>query len=114
MHYAWSTEDTFKNTKQFLGAEEPQTYKGKGPERAAVISLWLYSVVWAWYIQYGYRKSSILVTPWYCSKTHPSFQDALAALRRVLWRKRIIMMFGGHTVPARITEFLIDALALAA
>jgi hypothetical protein len=32
----------------------------------------------------------------------------------VLWRKRIIVMFGNHTVPARITEFLIDALAPAA
>jgi len=32
----------------------------------------------------------------------------------VLWRKRIITMFGNHTVPSRITEFLIDALAPAA
>jgi len=110
----WSIEDTFKNTKQSLGAQQPQTWKGNGPERAAVISLWLYSVVWAWYIRYGYRKSSILIMPWYCSKTHPSFQDALATLRRLLWRKRIITMFGNHTVPARITEFLMDALASAA
>jgi hypothetical protein len=43
----WSIEDTFKNTKQSLGSEEPQTWKGQWPERAAVISLWLYSVVWA-------------------------------------------------------------------
>jgi len=35
-------------------------------------------------------------------------------LRRVLWRKRIIVMFGNHTVPARIIEFFIDALAPAA
>jgi hypothetical protein len=110
----WSIEDTFKNTKQLLGSEEPQTWKGQGPERAAVIGLWLYSVVWAWYIRYGYRKSSLQIMPWYSAKTHPSFQDALAALRRVLWRKRIIIMFGNHTVPARITEFLIDAVASAA
>jgi hypothetical protein len=110
----WSIEDTFKNTKQSLGSEEPQTWEGQGPERAAVISLWLYSVVWAWYIRYGYRKSSIPIMPWYAAKTHPSFQDALATLRKVLWRKRIIVMFGNHTVPARITEFLIDALAPAA
>ena len=32
-----SIEDTFKNTKQSLGSEEPQTWKGQGPERAAVI-----------------------------------------------------------------------------
>ena len=110
----WSIEDTFKNTKQSLGSEEPQTWKGQGPERAAVIGLWLYSVVWAWYIRYGYRKSSLQIMPWYSVKTHPSFQDALAALRRVLWRKRIIIMFGNHTVPARIIEFFIDAVATAA
>jgi hypothetical protein len=43
----WSIEDTFKNTKQSLSSEEPQTWKGQWPERAAVISLWLYSMVWA-------------------------------------------------------------------
>jgi hypothetical protein len=107
----WSIEDTFKNTKQFLGSEEPQTWKSQGPERAAVISLWLYSVVWAWYIRYGYVKTRLPIVPWYPGKTCPSFQDALASLRRVLWRRRIITMFGNHTVPARITEFLIDALA---
>ena len=110
----WSIEDTFKNTKQSLGSEEPQTWEGQGPERAAVISLWLYSVVWAWYIRYGYRKSSIPIMPWYAAKTHPSFQDALATLRKVLWRKRIIVMFGNHTVPARIIEFFIKAVAAAA
>ena len=110
----WSIEDTFKNTKQSLGSEQPQTWKGQGPERAAVISLWLYSVVWAWYIRYGYGRTSLFIMPWYSSKTCPSFQDALAALRRVLWRKRIVIMFGNHTVPARIIEFFIKAVAAAA
>jgi hypothetical protein len=110
----WSIEDTFKNTKQSLGSEEPQTWKDQGPERAAVISLWLYSVVWAWYIRHGYGKTILLIRPWYSAKTCPSFQDALAALRRVLWRKRIIVMFGNHTVPARIIEFFINAVASAA
>jgi hypothetical protein len=110
----WSIEDTFKNTKQSLGSEQPQTWKGQGPERAAVISLWLYSVVWAWYIRYGYGRTSLFIMPWYSSKTCPSFQDALAALRRVLWRKRIVIMFGNHTVPARIIEFFIKAVSSAA
>jgi len=34
---------------------------------------------------------------WYAAKTHPSFQDAFATLRKVLWRKRIIVMFGNAT-----------------
>jgi hypothetical protein len=110
----WSIEDTFKNTKQSLGSEQPQTWKEQGPQRAAVLSLWLYSVVWAWYLEYGYGKTILPIMPWYCTKTSPSFQDALAALRRTLWRKRIIIMFGNHTVPARIIEFFINAVAAAA
>ena len=51
----WAIEDTFKNTKQFLGGQQPQTFKGKGPERAAGLSLWLYSMVWLWYLK---QKSS--------------------------------------------------------
>jgi hypothetical protein len=110
----WSIEDTFKNTKQSLGSEQPQTWKGQGPERAAVLSLWLYSVIWAWYIRYGYGKSRLPFIQWYPLKSCPSFLDAMAALRRTLWRRRIIIMFGNHTVPARITEFFIKALATAA
>lgn len=110
----WSIEETFKNTKQSLGAQQPQTWKGVGPERSAVIGLWLYSAVWLWYLQ-GYRKKKVLqLLARYRGKSHPSFQDALAALRRVLWRGRINGMFGKHSVPTRIREFLIDALAPAA
>lgn len=47
----WVIEDTFKNTKQYLGAQQPQTFKGQGPERAAGLSLWLYSMVWLWYLK---------------------------------------------------------------
>jgi len=46
----WAIEDTFKNTKQFLGGQQPQTYKGRGPERASALSLALYSLVWLWYL----------------------------------------------------------------
>ena len=46
----WAIEDTFKNTKQLMGGQEPQTFKGQGPERAAGLSLGLYSMVWLWYL----------------------------------------------------------------
>jgi hypothetical protein len=110
----WSIEDTFKNTKQYLGAEQPQTWKGQGPERAAVMGLWLYSVIWAWYIRHVYRTGTVQTKPWYLAKVNPSFQDALAALRRVLWRERIIAMFEKHPVPKRIANFLVDSLSAAA
>jgi hypothetical protein len=110
----WSIEDTFKNTKQFLGGQQPQTWKGKGPERAAALSLWLYSLVWLWYLQQKKARRTLPVLPWYPAKTCPSFQDALGCLRRQLWRDRIKLMFEKSTVHDKITEFLIVALSSAA
>jgi hypothetical protein len=110
----WAIEDTFKNTKQLLGGQQPQTYKGKGPERAAGLSLWLYSTVWLWYLKQESRKRYFIVQPWYSQKTTPSFADALSCLRRELWRERIKCMFGIRAVHDKKFEFLLEALAPAA
>jgi hypothetical protein len=110
----WAIEDTFKNTKQLLGGQQPQTFKGKGPERAASLSLWLYSVVWLWYLKQKSVKRYFVVQPWYCQKTNPSFADAIACLRRQLWKERINCMFGKTAVHDKKFEFLLEALAPAA
>jgi hypothetical protein len=96
----WSIEDTFKNTKQFLGGQELQTWKSRGPERAAMLSLWLSSVVWLWFLQQPRQTHPVAGPAWYPGKRHPSFQDALAAARWHLWSQRMKTTFGqslGHT-----------------
>lgn len=110
----WAIEDTFKNTKQLLGGQHPQTFKGKGPERSAGLSLWLYSVVWLWYLQQKSTDRYFIVQPWYGQKAVPSFADAIACLRRQLWRERIKYMFGNSAVHDKKFEFLLEALAPAA
>jgi hypothetical protein len=110
----WAIEDTFKNTKQFLGGQQPQTFKGKGPERAAGLSLWLYSVVWLWYLSRKARQRYFFVQPWYCQKKNPSFADAIACLRRELWKERINCMFGKSAVHDNKFQYLLEALAPAA
>jgi hypothetical protein len=110
----WAIEDTFKNTKQFLGGQQPQTYKGQGPERAAVLSLCLYSMVWLWYLRQKSGKRYFIVQPWYRQKATPSFMDALFCLRRELWTERIKYMFGKSVVHDKKFEFLLEALAPAA
>jgi hypothetical protein len=110
----WAIEDTFKYTKQFLGAQEPQTYKGQGPERAAALGLWLYSTVWLWYLNQKTAHRYFWVQPWYCQKAAPSFADAIRCLRRHLWRERIKYMFGNSAVHDKKFEFLLEALAPAA
>jgi hypothetical protein len=110
----WCIEDTFKNTKQFLGGQEPQTWKRQGPKRAAALSLWLYSVVWLWYLRQKSSKRYFIVQPWNPLKSMPSFADALSCLRRELWRERIKCMFGVSAVHDKKIEFLLEALAPAA
>lgn len=110
----WAIEDTFKNTKQFLGAQQPQTFKGKGPERAAGLSLWLYSVVWLWYLKQKSSRRYFIVQPWYWQKANPSFADAIACLRRELWKERINCMFGKSAVHDNKFQYLLEALAPAA
>lgn len=115
-HYAgrWSIEVTFRDAKQHLGAQDPQCWKRKGPERAAALALWLHAAVWLWYIPaYGARRSWT-PTPWYRSKTTPSFADALAALRQLLWQQQITSLSPAEPLPTKIIRPLIDTLARAA
>jgi len=107
----WSVEDTFRNTKQYLGGEDPQTWKGRGPERAASLSFWIYSAVWYWYIKTYGSQPTWSQTPWYPGKCTPSFVDALAALRTVLWGRRVFAKSNSGALPRKFADVLIRALA---
>ncbi len=110
----WSIEDTNRNVKQYLGGEDPQTWKGKGPERAASLSMWIYSAVWSWYLaKYGTKKTW-LERPWYSAKRVAAFGDALAALRRVLWRRSISSRSAQNAIMPKTIRDLIEVLATAA
>jgi hypothetical protein len=110
----WSIEDTFKNVKQSLRGEDPQSWKGQGPERTAAFSFWLYSAIWFWYLKTHGKKPSWLHLPWYPQKSTPSFADALAALRTALWWQRLFPKSDRRPVPPKIVCALIDVLARAA
>jgi hypothetical protein len=110
----WAIEVTNREVKQCLGAEDPQCWKYQGPERAAHLSLWLYSAIWTWYIGTFGTEVTWTLRPWYRQKATPSFLDALAALRRTLWAERIkpLSLFGrAHD---KIIDAMFDVLANAA
>jgi hypothetical protein len=115
-HYAgrWTIEVVYRDAKQHLGAEDPQTWKRQGPERAAALALWIHAAVWLWYIPTFGARRSWTPTPWYPNKTTPSFADALAALRRLLWHQRITAVCSAAPLPTKIIRPLIDTLARAA
>jgi len=110
----WPIEDAFRNVKQFLGGEEPQSWRGKGPARAAGFAYFLYALVWLWYIQHGYASTPLPWAPWYPSKCTPSFKDALAALRTALWRETFFQTVPRSAQMDKFQELLVSALARAA
>jgi hypothetical protein len=110
----WAIEDTIRATKQALGGEDPQTWKAEGPERAAALSLWIYAAIWLWYLKVYGTKPSWPTLPWYPKKCTPSFADALAALRRTLWRQRISANSSSRSLSPKFTDGLIEILARAA
>lgn len=114
----WSIEDTFRNVKQYLGGQDPQVWKGQGPERASAFALWMYALTWAWYLENQAPGIRLPLIPWYRQKAHPSFADALAALRRCLWHKHIFADFRSKGLPSKIIQPLlrpmVEALAYAA
>jgi len=110
----WSIEVTFRDVKQILGGEGPQSWKRKGPERAAALSLWLHGLVWCWYLDAHPGGATWPTRPWYRHKTGPSFLDALAALRRLLWSERITGPSSSTPHDSKITEALLITLAYAA
>ncbi|MCU0613207.1 MAG: hypothetical protein MUE60_15660, partial [Candidatus Eisenbacteria bacterium] len=110
----WSIEDTFRDVKQLLGGENPQTWKRHGPARVAALSFWIYSAVWWWYLFACDSSCSWPSRPWYTSKTSPCFADALASLRSALWRHRIYPTSELQPLDPKIIDGLIAVLARAA
>lgn len=110
----WAIEICFRDTKQDLGGQNPQSWKRRGPERAAALSLWLHAATWSWYLQTHPDGRTWTPRPWYRHKATPSFLDALAALRRALWSGRITAMSRSEPDNTKITEALLDTLAYAA
>ena len=110
----WPIEVCFRDVKQDLRGEDPQSWKRRGPERAAALALWLHAATWCWYLDTHPGGRSWIPRPWYRHKHTPSFLDALAALRRVLWSQRITAMSTPAADHGKITNALLDALAYAA
>jgi len=109
----WAIEDTFRNVKQFLGIEQPQSWKGSGPENVAAVGYALYSLIWTWFLREG-NATDFPERPWYKTKERPSFADALTGFRRLIWDSRF-----SQTVPAdlqlhKFTENIIECLSRAA
>jgi hypothetical protein len=85
----WSVEVTFHDSKQHLGFEDPQGWSEEAVQRTAPMAMLLYTVIVHWYALEGRHHESLSIFPWYTRKSHASFADMLATLKRVSLRQRI-------------------------
>jgi hypothetical protein len=87
----WSIEVTNRETKNLLGAAEPQCRRENSVIRAPMFAYWAYSLVVIWFVrQFSTAKNLVAdPAPWYCRKKSFTFSDMLAAARRSHFSLRI-------------------------
>jgi hypothetical protein len=109
-----AVEDTFRNVRQYLGAEQPRSWKDIAPERAGAFSYLVYGAVWLVRIGREGEKTAVIQREGYGEKNRVSFLDALADVRKELWRERINALSSSRSNLTIIQELLVNALAWAA
>jgi hypothetical protein len=114
----WSIEVTFEEVRAHLGLETTRHWCRQSVLRVAPCLLGLFTVVSLIYAELARRqKVKVHCTPCY-HKTEPTFADALAAVRRLLWEEVILPHTPGGSLvsklPAALREVLLDHLTAAA
>ncbi len=110
----WPIEVIFRDVKQTIGGQQPQTWKGEGPIRAASLAFWLHGTIWLSYLNRWDGTPTWPARDWYTAKAVPSFADAMAELRRSLWTERISEASPAGTLDQETTDLLVETLAMAA
>ncbi len=83
----WSVEVTLEETRAHLGVETQRQWSEKAIERTTPVLLALFSIVTLLADRLQQQgKLLINATAWY-KKQKPTFSDAMAAVRRLLWQK---------------------------
>jgi DDE superfamily endonuclease len=102
----WSIEMTNRETKQLLGAAEPQCRKENSVIRAPMFAYWAYSFVVLWFVrQFSTAKNLIAEpAPWYSQKKDFTFSDMLAAARRSHFSLRISSEAGQSKTLTKIDQ----------
>jgi hypothetical protein len=100
----WPIEQTIKDTKELLGAGDPQSRLPQAVERTTPFILATLTILVLWY-HYAGNASNDLAShrrraPWYRHKRHVSIEDMLTAFRRA----RITATTPARAVPAQINQ----------
>ena len=116
----WQMESTFQEVRQRLGLETQRQWSELAIQRSAPALLGLFSLVTLFAHRHMAKGAhSARQTAWY-SKSHPTFSDALAQVRRQLWAQEQAAFRGSPSevdavkVPRQFIERLTDVVCYAA
>jgi hypothetical protein len=114
----WPIETTFQEVRAHLGFETTCQRAANSVLRTGPCLLGLYSLVTLIFVEHA-RHHSLRprCTSWY-AKAEPTFADAIATVRRLLWSETIFETPSQHDafekLPRRLRQMLLDRLSLAA
>jgi hypothetical protein len=114
----WSIEVTFQEARAHLGFNTPRQRCRSSVLRTAPCLLGLFTLVSLIYAEIAKDKPVKLQSTCCHFKTEPTFADALAAVRRLIWQKILLPRFPSGTVaaklPHKLRDLLLDHLTAAA
>jgi hypothetical protein len=114
----WPIETTFQEVRAHLGFETTRQRVANSVLRMAPCLLGLYSLITLIFVEHA-RHHSIRprCTDWY-TKSEPTFADAIATVRRLLWSETIFetppQKETFQKLPRQLKRILLDSLTLAA
>jgi hypothetical protein len=102
----WSIEITIRETKQLLGAAEPQCRSQQSVIRAPMFSYWAYSFVVLWFVRQFAAAKNLVADPgpWYQRTKVFTFSDMLAAARRSHFSLRISSQASQSNIIQKINQ----------
>ena len=114
----WTVEVTFEEVRAHLGVETQRQWSDLAIARSTPVLMALFSLITIWADELNkHRPISIKPCAWY-QKSHPTFSDAIASVRRHIWRENYFSMssFEGHmyNLNSRWLCLLIDSATRAA
>jgi hypothetical protein len=107
----WQVEVTFEEARRHLGVETQRQWSDRAIRRTTPALFGLISLVTLCaHSQFAVGQGHIAQAAWY-PKTTPTFADALAEVRAMIWAQQAFSMSQGTTDPAQIPRALVDRFA---
>ena len=114
----WQVEVTFEEVRAHLGVETQRQWSDKAILRTTPVLLGLFSIITLWAHDLSGSKTLQPKTAAWYQKTVPTFSDAIAAIRREIWRHQISFISrpcrDSIEIPRHIWNRMENALAHAA